>query len=239
MKFAIISDIHGNLTAFEAVLAAIKTQNVNQFICLGDVAAFGPQPRECLQKLRELDCPIVMGNTDDFLLNPIIPEKWRDSQISHIEKWCAEQLTAAELDFVRSFQKTIVIDDLILAYHGSPHSYNDHILPTTPDETLAHYFEGYQTHIMMGGHTHQQMIRRYKQASVINPGSVGLVFENPFDGGDSYYLPVAEHAILTLSDNERHICLHRIPFDLDTHLSAVAATDMPHQAWYAAQWKDR
>ncbi|NIW96181.1 MAG: hypothetical protein GWN20_25895, partial [Phycisphaerae bacterium] len=70
MRLAIISDIHGNLIALEAVLAVLAQEEIDQMVCLGDVAATGPQPHETIARLRELNCPVVMGNTDDWLLNP-------------------------------------------------------------------------------------------------------------------------------------------------------------------------
>ncbi|RME02769.1 MAG: metallophosphoesterase [Planctomycetota bacterium] len=64
MKYAIISDIHANYDALEAVLAEIEKEGVDQFICLGDVVGYGPQPRECIQKVQELGCITVAGNHD-------------------------------------------------------------------------------------------------------------------------------------------------------------------------------
>ncbi len=70
MRLALISDIHGNNVALEAVLTAISTQNITQVICLGDVASTGPQPCEVIKRLREIGCPVVMGNMDVWLLQP-------------------------------------------------------------------------------------------------------------------------------------------------------------------------
>ena len=70
MKLAIFSDIHGHLVALEAVLADVAREGCEQMVCLGDVAANGPQPREVIARLRELNIPIVQGNTDEWLLNP-------------------------------------------------------------------------------------------------------------------------------------------------------------------------
>ena len=64
MPVAIISDIHGNIFALDAVLAAIESRKIKQIICPGDVAATGPQPREVIARLKQLGCPVVMGNTD-------------------------------------------------------------------------------------------------------------------------------------------------------------------------------
>jgi predicted phosphodiesterase len=67
-KTAILADIHGNLTALDAVLAAIDAEGIERVICLGDVATLGPQPHGVVVRLRALGCPIVMGNTDADLL---------------------------------------------------------------------------------------------------------------------------------------------------------------------------
>lgn len=70
MRLALISDIHGNKVALEAVLKTISTRHITQVVCLGDVASTGPQPCEVIKRLREVGCPIVMGNMDAWLLQP-------------------------------------------------------------------------------------------------------------------------------------------------------------------------
>jgi predicted phosphodiesterase len=67
MRIALLADIHGNLSALEAVLAALQAEAVDQLICLGDVAAVGPQPHEVIGRLRDVGCPAVKGNTDAWL----------------------------------------------------------------------------------------------------------------------------------------------------------------------------
>lgn len=68
MRIAVISDIHGSLVALEAAMADLKRHPVDQMVCLGDAIQGGPQPAEVVQRLRELACPVVMGNSDAFLL---------------------------------------------------------------------------------------------------------------------------------------------------------------------------
>lgn len=70
MRIAIIADTHGNLISLDAVLAEIEREQIEHIVCLGDVAGLGPHPREVLHRLRALDCPVVMGNADEFLLDP-------------------------------------------------------------------------------------------------------------------------------------------------------------------------
>lgn len=83
MKIAIISDIHGNCVALDTVLNDINGMEVDRIVCLGDAVQGGPQPAEVVTRLRELDCPVVMGNADDWLITEIdsgaenIPEERR------------------------------------------------------------------------------------------------------------------------------------------------------------------
>src|SRR2546430_1282723 len=65
MRFAIFSDVHGNLEALEAVLADARARKCTRFVCLGDVVGYNANPRECVERVRELDCPVVKGNHDE------------------------------------------------------------------------------------------------------------------------------------------------------------------------------
>jgi hypothetical protein len=67
-RLALIADLHGNAVALEAVLDDLAGRRITELVCLGDVAAGGPQPREALARLRELGCPVVLGNADEWLL---------------------------------------------------------------------------------------------------------------------------------------------------------------------------
>ena len=70
MHMALIADIHGNLLAFETLLHELAQESIDQIMCLGVVAALGPQPHEVIDRLRQLDCPVVLWNTDAWLLLP-------------------------------------------------------------------------------------------------------------------------------------------------------------------------
>lgn len=83
MRIAIISDIHGNLTALQAVLADIKLQKVDDIICLGDIVTLGPQPKEVLNALKELNCVIIKGNHDAAVVDPGDGRRIRDYRIPY------------------------------------------------------------------------------------------------------------------------------------------------------------
>jgi predicted phosphodiesterase len=136
MRIALISDIHGNLISLEEVLADIAQVGVDQIIFLGDLVTFGAQPREAVERIQALGCSCVLGNHDDFVL-----ERSRVPHLSWVSEWFAAQLSADQLAFLRTFQPTIRIplDDAghtLLCCHGSPRSYNEFLLATTPPEVL-------------------------------------------------------------------------------------------------------
>ena len=239
MRIGLIADIHGNLIALESVLSELKQDEVDRIICLGDVAALGPQPHEVIERLRELNCPVVMGNTDDWYLQPI-PEG--DDELREIVQWGLQQFTDSDLDYLRSFQPVIEMtldaDVKLLCYHGSPRSYNDVIASTTDASEVRSMFAGYQAWIMVGGHTHVQMLRRYEQTFLINPGSVGL----PAVGPDKEGLPRnknvhwAEYAIMTLHSGHVSVDLRRTPLDIPALLQAGYASGMPDIDSWVRNW---
>lgn len=241
-RIGIFSDMHGNAIAFDAVLAALRAEGIEQFICLGDVAATGPQPREVVQRLRDLRCPVVMGNTDDHVLAPSAPDSDDENtiRIREIDQWSAAQLSADERAFVASFAPTVTLPladgGSLLGYHGSPHSYNDILLPTTPVEDLDRLLGEAPATVLAGGHTHQQMLRRRHQALMINPGSVGLPVDRVPADSSARNPAWAEFAVLTCGEGDLRIELRRVRFDVAALLAAARQSGMPHAEWYASDW---
>jgi putative phosphoesterase len=245
MPLAVIADIHGNTVALEAVLSAIAARSIERIVCLGDVAATGPQPHEVIARLRELGCPVVMGNTDDWLLHPALEEHDDPDarRIQDIDQWGAEQLTAEDRAYIEGFASIVSIEledgMRLLAYHGSPRSYNEQITPTLSSEELDTALDGRAADLYVGGHTHMQMLRRHRGSLVLNPGSVGLAIDSapPFEG-PVRNPPWAEYAIITTgAQGELAVELHRAPFDVDALRQVIYTSGMPHAEWFASEWK--
>ncbi len=244
MRLAVIADIHGNLVSLNTVLTEITRQGVDQIICLGDVAATGPQPRECLARVLELNCPVVMGNTDEWLLNPHLSatadEDEKTAQIEEIDLWCAAQLGKNEQVFLRSFTRTHTItldgDVTLLGYHGSPRSNLEGIHPDTPEKETVEMVAGHDALIMAGGHTHNQMMRHVRDKIIINCGSVGLPFEK--DAAGNYHTPHwAEFALVEWAAGRVSIDLRRVPVDVGANFAAIQASAMPHKTLLLAGLK--
>jgi putative phosphoesterase len=243
MRLALISDIHGNLVALEAVLAEIAQQNIEHMLCLGDVAAFGPQPLQVLARLQALGCPVVMGNTDAGLLNPLLlqPATEPTSRDQDIQRWGAQQLSESDKSYIRTFQATISYPladgKTLLAYHGSPRSFRERLLPTTSEEDLEQAFAGCRADIMVGGHTHMQMFRRYKDMLIVNTGSVGLAMDRVSPIEEVHNPAWGEYAVLTVEGNALNVELRRTPFDVHALHRAIESSGIPHAEWLANEWQ--
>src|ERR1700730_16950604 len=110
-RIALISDIHANEVALRAVLADIRRTGVDQVICLGDVANLGPRPNAVIEILAELGCPCIMGNHDEFLLEPELVNTYAQSpRVVESVDWSRSKLSSAELQFIRGFERDREID---------------------------------------------------------------------------------------------------------------------------------
>lgn len=235
-RIALISDIHGNAVALDTVLADLDAREPDRVVCLGDVAATGPAPREVIARLRERNWGFVRGNTDDTLIRMAAgAEPPSDDPHRIIDQWCANQLDAAEIAFLTSFQPVVNLDvegAAICCFHGSPRSNLDVLLPETDPEQIDHWLHGQQAIVYAGGHTHIQMIRRHKDAFLTNPGSVGLPFTVVADGtiaGPAW----AEYGVVTVDGPRIAVELRRIPIDRRRVLAAAQERNMPHQEWWS------
>lgn len=168
MAFALLSDIHGNMRAFDAVLAELSGFGIDDGLVLGDVAQGGDEPAEVLDRLAELDWPVILGNADQFLLDAGI-EDASDDLLAKRE-WSLAQLDERHLAQIGAFHPTYERDGL-LAFHGSPRNFDDILFPDT-DDVSPWQVDGYA--LLAGGHTHFQWTTRIGDAPYVNPGSVGV-----------------------------------------------------------------
>lgn len=192
MKIAVISDIHGNMQALEAVLENIKKENCEKIFCLGDLAMAGPEPNKTIEKIKELfnngDFELIQGNTDEYLA------KDSDEMFEAIKKanpimayaYNADRkvITKDNLIFLGSLskQKNIEINGVkILLVHGSPRANNENIYPELLIEKVEEMLVGVDSDLVLCGHTHQPCgYQTNTKQTVVNVGSVGRPLnENP------------------------------------------------------------
>lgn len=239
MRIGLIADIHGNLFALETVLAELAHESLDDLVCLGDVAALGPEPGAVLARLRELRCPVVMGNTDAWLLAPSSAPN--GDQIDRtMTPWAVAQLSDADRAFVAGFpaviERPLGAGRTLLCFHGSPRSYDEVIVSTTPEDALHDMLGDTHAAILAGGHTHLQMVRRYGDAHLVNPGSAGL----PGVGAAvqrNRHVAWAEYAVVEAEGDRLAISLRRIPLDVERMVEIAYASGMPEADWWAGLWE--
>jgi len=247
MKTAIISDIHGNCIALDAVLRDWKDDAIDQVVCLGDAIQGGPQPAQVVARLRELACPVVMGNADDFLLTgrdsgaePVSDA--RRIQLEAVRRWQLSELTLDDLAFIRAFQPTVRLpldgERSLLCYHGSPQSFDHVILPQTREEEVRQYLQPEAHTVYTGGHTHVQFIRHFGRTFHFNPGSVGFAYRH--DQPEDHFRadPWAEYALLTTTDGRLSLEMRRVSFDVPKLIDIYRTGGRPHAEVAIAQYEE-
>ena len=243
VRIGVLADVHGNAVALDAVLAALALDPVDRLVCLGDVAS-GPHPLAVLARLREVECPSVMGNADAELLAPPTSAADEDARrFAEIAGWCAAQLSPADLDALRDFPPTLEVSlgdgGTMLCCHGSPRSFDEAIRPTTPDDDLDAMLAGVLATVVAAGHTHVQGVRRHRDKLLLNPGSVGLPFDPLPPAAPVRNPPWAEYAVLTAGPAGLSLDLRRVPFDAERFVAETLLSGMPHAAWYTTDWLRR
>jgi predicted phosphodiesterase len=249
VKALLIADIHGNRLALDTVLADVEDESFDAIFCLGDIAELGAQPAEAIGRLRELECPVILGNTDAHVSERAALNEHFDGNegiVADLDRWTLDQLSASDFTFMSSLHRTYRDEQMgLLCFHGSPRSFNDRITPTTPEEQIAEWATE-DAPVMAGGHTHHQMTRHWSGGLIVNPGSVGLALRHPNVGmvweqvidpkSDAAFTPWAEYAVLEVTEDGRNLELRRIRFDLDAYFEAARSKDMPHIDWWTSRW---
>jgi putative phosphoesterase len=240
-RIALISDIHSNELALRAVLRDIRRTGVDQVVCLGDIATLGPQPNAVIDILAELGCPCIMGNHDEFLLDPQLVHTYSQSPgiVASVD-WSRSRLSGNEIEFLRGFERDREIalerEAMLYVFHGSPRSNMEDVLATTPAEALDEMLAGATATVMAGGHTHIQMLRQHHGHLLVNPGSVGLAFKDYVNGGAPTILSHAEYAIVEGAGGTIEVSLRRVFLDRDKLRQAQRQSEHPLRDYLLQQY---
>jgi putative phosphoesterase len=241
MRIAVLSDVHGNCVGLEAALADLRQRPADQIVCLGDMIQGGPQPAEVAARLRALGCLIVMGNADAWLLSGRATDaEPTTEQQRAVREWQLTRLSPDDRAFIERFRPTVEIDlggRTLLCFHGSPSSFDEIILPTTPEEDVLRMLGPFAPALMCGGHTHLQQIRRVDDTLFFNPGSVGFAYSHQQPEGQFKADPWAEYAILTYEDGAIGLELRRVPYSAQAIREAYLASGRPYAEEAAGQYE--
>jgi len=238
VRLGLISDQHGNDIAFGAALADVERLGVEEIVCLGDVVQGGSEPAQTLARLAALGCETVLGNADAFLLEVPAdsPEPVTERQLE-VRDWTLSQLSALHLVQIRSFTPAVrrEFDGVsLLLFHGSPHSYDDVLLPEFGGEALEPFL-GHDAALLAGGHTHLQWTRRIGDALYINPGSVGISYDRHAD--PPVLRPLAEWGLVTVTDGAVAVEFRQAPYAVEDVRTQTLRSGRPYADEWAAQWE--
>ncbi len=237
VRIALISDLHGNLLALEAVLAEVDRLGCDQLICLGDVATLGPMPREVIAKLLALGCPCILGNHDAFLLDPDLIHTYTEApEVVDAVDWCHEQVTDADRAFLATFLDRLEVPlpggRTLLLFHGSPRSHMEDLVADTPSATLDEALDGHTADVLAGGHTHIQLAREHRGMLLVNPGSLGLPFAAHASGRPPVILPRADFGVVVATEDGVSFETHSLALDPEA-LIAQLGEHYPLRAYVA------
>ncbi len=241
-RFAFISDIHGNLQAFEAVLAAIDCRGVDGILCLGDVVGYGPNPAECLDLIADRSIFTVQGNHDLSVIDSVEAHRFTPTARLSME-FTRDRLSDQHRAQIAAMPRIADLHDATMC-HASPvdDAGSDYI----HDQRIAALaYGGFTNHCLFVGHTHIPIAfgtpevgyapvdpRQVRVAFlphnlpmrldphyryIINPGSVG----QPRDGN-----PDASFGILDV--DQRTFTVHRIPYAVEQTQQAILSAGLPN-----------
>ena len=228
MRIAVLSDIHGNLTALDAVLADIRAAAPDLVLHGGDLADAGSSPVEVVDRIRGLGWRGVLGNTDEMLIRPESLEAFAARSQAPPSLWDAVRAIASatrdvlgpeRLAWLRTLPLSIAEPGFALV-HARPGDSWRAPAPDAGDAELEGIYGPLDQPIAVFGHTHLPMIRTLPGTPrlLINTGSVGL----PYDGD-----PRASYLLL---DGDMPT-LRRVDYDLDRELDRLAASALPGALW--------
>ena len=225
MRIAVVSDIHGNLTALEAVIADLKGVGTDLIIHGGDLVGGGSSPAEVIDRVRELKWPGVFGNADEMLWRPDRVEKMlpgphlqlvRDLLVSHTIPATLEAIGGERLTWLQSFSDWWVSDTLAVV-HASPGDAWRSPTAKASDGELERIYSPLASPRVVYGHIHHAYVRRLPSFTLVNSGSVSLSYD-----GD----PRAAYALI---DDER-VEIRRVSYDVEEEVARLSVLGDPFAA---------
>lgn len=228
MRIGIVSDIHGNLPALDAVLADLSTRQVDALYCLGDLVGYGASPNAVVQRIRDEGIPTIMGNYDDGVGfdRDECGCAYRDPQERALGDrsfaWTKDHTTETNKAYLRTLLPEIrfnASDQRVLLVHGSPRRINEYLFEDRPIASFRRLAAGSQADLIVFGHTHRPYAKLVDRVWFVNAGSVG----KPKDGDWR-----ACYVLLSPGD-ELPAQFIRLPYDVERAARAIRETELPHE----------
>jgi putative phosphoesterase len=237
-RIAVLSDVHGNLGALEAVRKALKKEKPDVVLIAGDLVMNGPEPAGTIDAIREMEgsgAIVVQGNTDvavadadyaaafPFMLESGIPDALRAAA-----EWAHDALEDEHLAWLRRLpaeRRIRIGEDLVLVTHASPGSQTQGFDQNLDPATVVERMSRTDARVICCGHTHIPEVREFGWKLIVNDGSAGYAFD-----GD----PTASWALVTMDDDDVTAEIRRTEYDILATANAISARGLPGDVYRAA-----
>jgi putative phosphoesterase len=219
MRIAIVSDIHGNLPALEAVLADLEEVRPDMVLMGGDLALGGPHPVEVVDRVRELGWPSVLGNTDEALAEQPEVMEMRSAFVAQAAARTREMLGSERIAWLAARPMEQRAEGIALV-HAVPGDCWAIVAHDAPDDELRRAYDPLDVPIVVYGHIHHPYVRRLDGLTVLNSGSVSLSLD-----GDVR----ATYAVV----DDGRIEHRRVEYDVERAARDLLAMNYPNAAKYA------
>ncbi len=229
-RIALITDIHGNLPALEASLAAIEAIGVDDIYCGGDLVGYGPHPNEVCALIDERGIPTIYGNYDYAIARDL--DDCGCAYVTQHDRELGQQSVAWTLahtdqrskDFMRGLPFDLHFplgDQDVHLVHGSPRKVNEYLFEDKPARLYERLATAEDSQVLVFGHTHKPWIHEYGGVVFVNCGSVG----KPKDGD-----PRAAFAILEAdAHGPIRASIQRAPYDAGAVARDISAAGLPRE----------
>ncbi len=237
MRLAVLSDIHGNILALEAVLRDLKQSGgADKTWILGDLCAFGPRPVECLQRLRELaGTSVISGNTDRYVttgerrtMQPKDEVDWQKMADTLRERednllWTVSRLSYADYEYLAKLRSELALEvpdyGWVIGYHGAPGDDERGLFPDTPGDEVLDQMLDREGRLAFGAHTHVPMDRDLGRWRVVNAGSIGMA-QRPTH---------ACYALVGFDNGSAQVDLRQVEYDVQATVKDMQ--QLAHPMW--------
>ena len=228
MRVAVVSDVHGNRRAFEAVLADLRQVAPDLVVHGGDLAYGGVHPAEVIDQIRALGWPGVRGNTDEMLWSPESLSEFAAKtpqlgphlgRIHDLIPPTLASIGAERLRWLEGFPERYVGEGVSLV-HASPGDLWRAPMPEASDEELRNTYAPLVSAIVVYGHIHRPYVRRVGDMTVANAGSVSQSYD-----GD-------RRASYLVIEGER-VTIRRVEYDVESEAKELLHSGLPHAEWMA------
>jgi putative phosphoesterase len=228
MRIAIISDIHGNVQALDAVLHDIQRRGLDAVYCLGDLVGYAPFPNEVIERIRATSIPTIMGNYDDGVgfdrdecgcahRDPVERELGNQSFL-----WTKRHVASENKAFLRTLLPELRVEGdakRLLLVHGSPRKMNEYLFEDRPLSSFQRIADASHADVIVCGHTHRPYTKRVGDVLFVNAGSVG----KPKDGNWR-----ACYALVDVTADEP-VQFVRLEYDVASVAAAIRASELPNE----------